>query len=233
MEKFKTKEKYDFNDLCKIMELLRSENGCPWDREQTHRSIRNNFLEEAYEAVEGIDKNDPKILKEELGDVLLQVVFHSQIEYENGNFGINDVADGICKKLILRHPHIFSDTKAENSQKVLENWDKIKREEKGQASITDSLNGISRSLPSLMRSYKILSKISKTPFWNLDIESAEKKIKTITESISKDNAEDAVGEMLFLVSYLAKYYGVNPEEALFLKNDEVINSFESFEGKEM
>ena len=109
------KESYSIDDLIKIMEVLRSEGGCPWDREQTHKSIRNNLIEETYEAVEGIDNGDDEILKEELGDVLLQVVFHARIAQEENSFDINDVSDGVCKKLILRHPHIFSDVKAETS----------------------------------------------------------------------------------------------------------------------
>ena len=127
MVNFKPKDSYSFEDLVEIMRLLRSENGCPWDREQTHESIRRNFIEEAYEAVEAIDKKDDANLCEELGDVLLQVVFHARIAEEDSRFDIGDVADGICKKLVLRHPHIFGDVSANTSEEVLRNWDEIKK----------------------------------------------------------------------------------------------------------
>ena len=132
MVDFQFKEHYDINDLLGIMSVLRSDNGCPWDREQSHDSIRNNFIEEVYEVADAIDNDDKSALCEELGDVLLQVVFHSQIEKEAGGFNFDDVADGICKKLILRHPHIFGEVKADTAEKVLDNWDRIKMEEKGQ-----------------------------------------------------------------------------------------------------
>lgn len=120
---FKEKESYNFDDLVAIMKLLRSPEGCPWDKEQTHSSIRQNLIEETYEAIEAIDTQDTALLKEELGDVLLQVVFHAEMESEKGAFSIDDVCDGICKKLIVRHPHIFSDVQADTSETVLKNWD--------------------------------------------------------------------------------------------------------------
>lgn len=126
VEGFEFKNKYNFDDLIKIVSILRSPGGCPWDREQTHKSIRANFIEETYEAIEAIDNDDPELLKEELGDVLLQVALHAQMESEAGRFNIDDVADGVCKKLIVRHPHVFGDVKADNSNEVLKNWDAIK-----------------------------------------------------------------------------------------------------------
>ena len=119
-------------DLLKIMEMLRGEGGCPWDREQTHQSIRKNMIEEAYETAEAIDLGDAVMLREELGDVLMQVVFHARISQEEGGFSFDDVCDGICKKLILRHPHIFGSVQVSDSAEVLKNWDAIKKEEKGQ-----------------------------------------------------------------------------------------------------
>ena len=115
---FEFKEKYEIGDLLEIMKILRSENGCPWDREQDHKSIRKDFIEEVYEAVEAIDSDDAELLKEELGDVLLQVVFHCRIEEEKGSFAFGDAVDGICKKLIVRHPHVFGDVTAETSEQV-------------------------------------------------------------------------------------------------------------------
>ncbi|HBC25804.1 MAG TPA: nucleoside triphosphate pyrophosphohydrolase, partial [Ruminococcaceae bacterium] len=129
---FRKKEKYTMEDLLQIMKILRSPDGCPWDREQDHRSIRSCFLEETYEAVEAIDTGDADLLREELGDVLLQVVFHSQLESEAGRFDFSDVADGICKKMIVRHPHVFGDVQVHSSEEVLQNWDAIKKKTKRQ-----------------------------------------------------------------------------------------------------
>src|SRR5699024_3692658 len=126
------KEKYDINDLLNIMEILRGEQGCPWDKEQTHASMRKDMIEEAYEVCEAIDLDDKALLKEELGDVLLQVVHHARIEQEQGSFDFSDVCDGICKKLIVRHPHVFADTQVSSTDQVLTNWEQIKQETKGQ-----------------------------------------------------------------------------------------------------
>ena len=152
---FKAKEKYSVSDLISIMALLRGEGGCPWDREQDHLTIRKNLIEEAYEVVEAIDAGDPEMLCEELGDLLLQVVFHSRISEEEGDFSIEEVADGICRKLIHRHPHIFSDVVVKDSGEVLENWDAIKKQEKGQKTASDTLHSVPKVLPALMRSQKV------------------------------------------------------------------------------
>lgn len=158
---FKEKDNYNVYDLVEVIRKLRSPGGCPWDIEQTHHSIRQNLIEETYEVIEAIDKEDTELLKEELGDVLLQVVFHSIIEEEQSSFNIDDVADGVCKKMIIRHPHVFSDVKADTTEQVLKNWDAIKMKTKSQNTQSEVLNGISRSLPSLMRSQKIQQKAAK------------------------------------------------------------------------
>ncbi len=145
MVDFQKKEQYNFNDLLRIMEILRAPDGCMWDREQDHRSIRRNFIEETYEVCEAIDEEDTEHLKEELGDVLLQVVFHTQMEKEKGVFDINDVADGICKKLIYRHPHIFGDVKVGSSEEILSNWDDLKRKEKHQETDTSALASVAKA----------------------------------------------------------------------------------------
>ncbi|MFI3115049.1 MAG: MazG family protein [Clostridia bacterium] len=150
---------YKFDDLVEIMEKLREK--CPWDKEQTHKSIRRNFLEETYEAVEAIDNEDFTLLQEELGDVMLQVVFHSKIASESGKFDIDDVCDGICKKLIYRHPHIFSDIEVKNTEEVLSNWDSLKKVEKNQKTTFDTLNSVAKSLPALIRMEKVYSKAVK------------------------------------------------------------------------
>ncbi|MEG2959639.1 MAG: MazG family protein, partial [Oscillospiraceae bacterium] len=139
---FKSKNSYGINDLTEIVRLLRGEGGCPWDRVQTHESIRRNFLEESYEVVEAIDEKNPAHLQEELGDVLLQVVFHSLMEEEVGHFNLDDVADGICKKLIFRHPHVFSDVSVKDADEVLVNWEALKREEKSQDTYADSVDAV-------------------------------------------------------------------------------------------
>ena len=155
---FKEKQKYNFNDLVEIVKILRSPEGCPWDREQTHKSIRSNFIEETYEAIEAIDTDDTELLKEELGDVLLQVALHSEIESEQNSFTIDDVCDGICKKLIIRHPHVFSNVEADTTEQVLKNWDAIKMQTKSQKSQTQAMLSVSKALPSLMRSAKLQQK---------------------------------------------------------------------------
>ena len=144
-------EGYSFEDLITVVEVLRSEEGCPWDREQDHKSIRRDFIEETYEVIEAIDTENPELLREELGDVLLQVTFHAQIETEIGRFTIEDVANDICVKLIHRHPHVFGDVQADTSEKVLSNWEKIKSEEKERVTVTDKLRAIPPMLPALMR----------------------------------------------------------------------------------
>ncbi len=130
LDGFTQKKQYGISDLLEIVELLRGENGCPWDREQDHHTIRKNFLEETYEVVEAIDKEDPVLLQEELGDVLLQVVFHARMEEEAGRFGFSDVCDGICKKLVERHPHVFGEVAVSGTGEVLSNWERIKQERK-------------------------------------------------------------------------------------------------------
>ena len=127
MANFDFKDKYSIDDLRKIIEILRSENGCPWDKVQTHESIRTDLIEETYEVCEGIDKNSPEMLREELGDLLLQIVFHAQIERENGTFDFDDVCNDICQKLVYRHPHVFGEVKVDGSEEVLKNWDALKR----------------------------------------------------------------------------------------------------------
>ncbi len=161
---FELKEIYNFEDLLNIVKILRSENGCPWDKEQTHHSIRNNFIEEVYEVVEAIDTDDVVLLKEELGDVLLHVVFHAELETENGGFDINAVCDGICKKLIFRHPHVFSNTLANSTADVLANWEELKSKEKGYSTITESMQNIATTLPATMRATKLRNKASKVGF---------------------------------------------------------------------
>ena len=226
------KERFDFQDLLDILAVLRGENGCPWDREQTHQSIKKNFIEEVYEAIEGIETGDDVLLCEELGDVLLQVAFHAQMAKEEGRFSMDEVTDGICKKLILRHPHIFGDVSADTSQAVLKNWDEIKRKEKGHTSHTQVMRGISKSLPALMRSDKIQRKAKKAGFdWDTPDGAFLKLYEETAEAfqaLREKNAEhlsEEVGDLLFAAVNVARMCEIEPEEALSKACDKFIHRF--------
>lgn len=236
LKEFQFKNNYTFDDLVSIMAILRSENGCPWDREQNHESIRKNFIEETYEVIEAIDKKDPELLKEELGDVMLQVVFHSQMEKEKGVFDIGNVTDGICKKLVDRHPHIFGDVKADTSEQVLKNWDEIKKVEKGQKSQTETMESIPRQLPSLMRSSKVQQKAAKVGFDWPDVSGAIDKIREETDELTEaiqdgggEHAKEELGDLLFSVVNVSRFIGTDPEEALTVSCDKFIKRFSAVE----
>ena len=230
--KFQEKKYYGFQDLVAIMELLRAPGGCPWDREQNHKSIRNNFIEEVYEAIEAIDNDNTELLREELGDVLLQVVFHARISEEAGEFNINDVADEVCKKLIVRHPHVFGDVVAETSEKVLKNWDEIKKSRKNQTTQKQVMDSISASLPALVRADKIGEKAAKVGF---DFENAEGAMLKVREEIEEvscamtqnngENIKEEIGDLLFSVVNLARKLGVDSEEALYNANAKFVTRF--------
>ena len=209
------KEKYGFEDLKEIMRILRSENGCPWDREQTHKSIRNNFLEEAYEAIEAIDDEDPDLLKEELGDVLLQVVFHAQMSSEEGAFDLDGVCDGICTKLIVRHPHIFAGTIAATSEQVLSNWENIKIGEKGYADAGEYVRGTAKSLPALMRAQKIHKRLLRRKMIReLDLDGLLENIKKDIGELEDPNPE-RIGRILYDITALANRCDIDSEQALY------------------
>ena len=198
---FYSKPRYDFEDLCQLVRVLRAPDGCPWDSVQTHESIRRNFLEEVYEACEAIDQKDPAHLQEELGDVLLHVVFHAGIEADAGNFTIDDVCDAVVKKMISRHPALFG------GEQGLD-WDEIKRREKGQTSPAEELDGVARSLPALWRAEKLQKKAEKA---QLPVELPEISANALDEQPDK---AQAVGKLLFAVVGSARKYGVDPEMAL-------------------
>lgn len=182
---FKQKAQYDFEDLLTLVSFLRSERGCPWDHVQTHESIRRNFLEEAYEACEGIDLDDPAILKEELGDVLLQVVFHADIEKDRGRFTIQDVCDAICKKLIFRHPHLFFGGERQD-------WDELKKKEKGVRTKSMLLGGVAKSLPALIRAEKICEKSGETT----ELSALDEAFASYKSALGGPDAGQALGELL-------------------------------------
>ncbi len=230
------KDKYGFSDLIDILNILRQPDGCPWDREQTHKSIRNDLLEEAYETADAIDTDDSTALCEELGDLLLQVVFHSDIAKENGEFDITDVTDGICKKLILRHPHVFGNVKADTSAQVLENWDAIKRVEKSQSTYTDTLTSVPKAFPALMRAAKVQKRAAKAGFdWD-NIDDAFKKIPEEASELKTainngDNAliDEEFGDLLFAAVNVSRFCGVNAEESLAKATDKFITRFKKVE----
>ncbi len=232
MVDFEFKGKYSIQDLLKIMELLRGPGGCPWDAEQNHESIRNSFIEETYEVIEAINKQDRELLLEELGDVLLQVVFHTQMEKEIGSFDFDDVCDGICKKLIERHPHVFGDVSVSGTDDVLSNWDTIKRKSKGQKTQGSSMLKVPKELPALMRAEKIQSKAKKAGFdWdNVSgaFDALESEIAELREAIASGNA-DAVdgefGDMLFSCVNISRFIGVDSELSLTRANEKFISRF--------
>ena len=164
MVDFQWKSRYDWEDLLEITRLLRAPGGCPWDREQTHDSIRRNFLEETYEVLDALDRDDPHAMCEELGDLLMQVALHAQIEAEQGRFTMSDVVDGVAQKLVYRHPHVFGTVEVENSQEVLLNWEALKRKEKSQTTTADAIEAVPHTLPALWRAEKIGSKTAKAGF---------------------------------------------------------------------
>lgn len=233
---FKEKQKYNFNDLVEIVKILRSPEGCPWDREQTHKSIRSNFIEETYEAIEAIDTDDTELLKEELGDVLLQVALHSEIESEQNNFTIEDVCDGICKKLIIRHPHVFSNVEADTTEQVLKNWDAIKMQTKSQKSQTQAMLSVSKALPSLMRSAKLQQKAAKVGFDWENVDGALEKLfeeceelKQAIENNDKANQREELGDVLFSAVNVARFLDIDSEHALYDACDKFTDRFSKVE----
>jgi len=228
------KERYGFDDLVDIMQLLRAEGGCPWDMEQTHKSIRKDFIEETYEVIEAIDTDDPVLLREELGDVLLQVAFHSEIENEEGRFDIYDVTNDVSAKLIHRHPHVFGEVKVNNSEDVLVNWDIIKGEEKHRDTLTDKLKAIPPMLPALMRAQKVGKKAS-----FFDFETSEAVFDKLYEEIEEvreamaggdhDAVAEEIGDLLLTVTSLARKAKVDSEEALTAATNKFIDRFEKVE----
>ena len=219
-------------DLLRIMEILRGENGCPWDREQTHASIRGNFIEETYEAVEAIDKEDPVLLREELGDVLLQVVFHARMEEEAGSFSFDDVANDICEKLIVRHPHIFSDVQVNGTEEVLSNWEAIKNQVKGTKSQTERLEAVPRVYPALMRSQKVSGRAAKAGMGYADTAAAwkdrESELQELREAMVQedlDHVEEELGDLLFSTVNVARHLGIDSEFALTRSCDKFIRRF--------
>ena len=227
MVDFKQKEKYDINDLLEIMRLLRAPGGCPWDAQQTHMSIRKNLIEETYEVIEAIDKDDKELMTEELGDLLMQVVFHSQMEQEAGNFDFSDVTDGVCKKLVFRHPFLFGEATGES-------WEELKQHEKGQTTVTETLDGVARSLPALWRSEKLQKKAAKTGFSWESVEESLDKLDEETAELRRavetgQDAEEELGDVLFAAVSAAIRLNADPEQALHRTCEKFIRRFGAME----
>ncbi len=219
MSHFEIKENYSVDDLILLVERLRDkEDGCPWDKVQTHASIRQNFIEEAYEAVEAIDRNNNEMLEEELGDVLLQVALHAEIAKEEGAFSIDDVADTICKKLVLRHPHIFADITAKTADKVLSNWEDIKRGEKAQKTGIDAIDDVPKALPTLMRSQKVQKRAAYVGFDYPDIAMAvgdlESEVDELKRALRQDgDVFEEIGDLFFAAVNVARLSGIDADLA--------------------
>ena len=226
MVDFPYKNRYDWADFLEIMRLLRTPEGCPWDREQTHGSLRRNFLEETYEALDALDRDDPQDMCEELGDVLMQVVFHAQIEAERGRFTMDDVVNGVAQKLVYRHPHVFGGTmQAETSEEVLVNWDLLKKQEKGQTSTADAIESVPHTLPALWRAEKIQKKTAKAGFdWDSALHALDKleeEVRELRQALESGRDADAphgvreeTGDALFITAKIAQMCGVEAEDAL-------------------
>ena len=234
MLNFENKLKYNVYDLQRLIKLLRSPEGCPWDRVQTHESIRRNFLEETYEAVEAIDEADSTHLCEELGDVLTQVIFHADIEQDAGRFDLDDVADMCVRKLVSRHPHVFGNVQVSSTGQVLENRDAIKRVEKNQNTVSDSVNAVAKTLPALWRAEKIQKKAAKSGFdWKDAASSADKlgeELGELREAIAgHGDAREELGDLLFSAVNAARHLDIDPEQALHDACDKFSRRFEATE----
>lgn len=231
---FPEKERYTYQDLLDIITLLRSPDGCPWDKVQTHESIRRGLLEEAYEAAEGIDRQDPKLLCEELGDLLMQVVFHADIEKDAGRFTMDDVCDGVVRKLLYRHPHVFGAAHEDTPEGVLVSWDALKRAEKGQTSTADAMDSVARSLPGLWRAEKIQKKAAADGFDFADIRGAMDKLHEEVAELDTavqngTNIAEELGDVLFAAVKVARFAAIDPEDAVAATCEKFIRRYRKME----
>ena len=219
---FMSKDRYDLSDLMQVLRCLRGPDGCPWDQVQTHQSIRRNFLEEVYECCEAIDNDDEALMKEELGDVLLQVLFHAELEAERGRFNLDDICDAEAKKLIFRHPHVFQGDFSHT-------WDDMKAMEKGQNTQTKTLDAVARSLPALWRAEKLTKKASKAGLAAPGREEALELLEQAVAALRQDRSEEAVGQVLFAAVFAAADAQQDPEMALHAACETFIRRFAALE----
>lgn len=229
---FEFKSRYDISDLLKIMKILRSENGCPWDKVQTHESIRTDLIEETYEVCEGIDANSPEMLREELGDLLMQVVFHSEIEAESGHFDFDDVCDGICQKLVYRHPHVFGEVSVKDADEVLKNWDALKKAGKHQDTYSDTLESVPKTFPALLRGEKVCKRAARAGVSENDAKvCAESIIEDIRDGFSDDveQNQQIIGKILLKFCNLSRILKIDSEKALTYSTNRFIMNFRAVE----
>jgi tetrapyrrole methylase family protein/MazG family protein len=232
--KFVSKDRYDMADLLYIMELLRAPDGCPWDRVQTHESIRRNMIEEAYEVVDALDRRHTDDLKEELGDVLMQVVFHARMEEEQGSFDFGDVVDGTCKKLVFRHPFVFGDAQKDDADRAVADWEAQKKIEKAQKSQTDSMRSVPSSFPALIRGSKLQEKAARS---GVDWRDAGQALCDVQELVNllqsgtrtAEEQHRLYGQLLFAAAGAARLSGVEPEAALSHASDDFLTQFARYE----
>lgn len=228
------KERYNFEDLCLLASLLRAEGGCPWDREQTHKSIRKDIIEETYEVIEAIDKEDATLMREELGDLLWQIVFHAELEREEGRSDMNDIIHDICAKLVHRHPHVFGNVVANTSDAVLSNWEKIKTEEKQRNTVTSKLESVPPALPALMRAQKVGKR---APFFDFPdaasvMDKLDEEIAELKSAVDEGDAaaiDEEFGDVLFTAVSLARKLGLDAEESLTRATNKFIKRFAALE----
>ncbi len=227
---------YSYEDLVAIIEKLRGEGGCPWDREQTHESLIPCLLEESYELMEALQNNDIPLMREELGDVLLQVLMHTQIAKEDGEFTLEEVIHDLAHKLIYRHPHVFKDTKVENSEEVLANWEELKKKEKNETSLVESMDRVAKTLPALVKTQKVQKKAIKSGAINRDIlqelEGLIDRLNCIKDTVKQGDIvqnEEKIGEILFAVVKLSTFFEINAEFALTKSMEKFINRFRYIE----
>ncbi|MBE6817635.1 MAG: nucleoside triphosphate pyrophosphohydrolase [Ruminococcaceae bacterium] len=232
IQNFDFKTKYSVEDLVEIIRLLRTPEGCPWDREQSHESIKKNFIEETYEVIEAINKDNPAMLREELGDVLMQVLLHAQMEQEKGNFDFHDIVNELAQKLVIRHPHVFGNEHCENAEEVLVTWDRVKTETKNQTTITEAMEAIPKELPALMRAQKIQKKAAKVGFdWD-DVSGALEKVHSecaeLEQAIQSGNRSDCfeeLGDLLFSCVNVSRFLHCDSEESLTAASDKFMARF--------
>lgn len=226
--------RFGVTQLMQVLERLRAPDGCPWDREQTHISIRQDLLEEAYEVADALDRDDMGALVEELGDVLLQVAFHARIGFEHGEFDLTDIASGICQKLIGRHVHVFGEMKAENSAEVLELWQQVKMTEKGQETVADTMTAVAKALPALTRARKVAKRAAAVGFCAPDIAGSIAQVRSEIDEMQNeqpgtDAAEMEMGDLLFAIADTAVKMKIEPERALEKATDKFICRFTQME----
>ena len=229
---FNFKNHYNIDDLVETVKILRSDDRCPSDKVQTHKSIKSDFIEEVYEVIEAIDMESPEMLREELGDVLLQVVFHSQIKTEENVFNFEDICNDICQKLIIRHPHVFGEITVNDCDEVLTNWEHIKQQTKGQTTFTETLESVPKTFPALMRAQKVGKRASKSGMDFSDIKDALSRLRSeideLEEAINENNSDkigEELGDVLFSCTNIARKAELDSETVLTESTEKFIRRF--------